>query len=531
MIENGNPMMGGGCCSMTEEQLEKYRVATELFVTGAIGVESLRAQGAESQLNTDINSQIGRINTKIAEAESATSAAISATTATISATTAANEATEATNAAIEQAERVNVELSGSVVTVTDKYGNESEIDLLDATNERVYINITTDVAGVSVEGLTINAYYNNAEQPSATATTDAQGKCYLDVPNNYRYRLVFPTITGCDPITDVTHIAHASQRIVDVEYKETVTPTIGEKVLIILQERKLQDYSRLANKIVTITFDGHSTDYTTDDNGMIKDVIIPFNTQYTVTFPTVEGYYIMGGIYTSNYLADKSSRSLIMNYYPFDSGVFIVDDENNRYNLQQWMDLEIPNDKAVAIMIATTSLYDNGGVFGIGIDYTVERNYARAGVKTIFMSANRLLTNIPADGSTPTSEYYYDGNTAMMIAKMEMMDNGYTSEAINAVESNSITVGGIVITGFLGSVGQFVVLKGLISQIDNILDVVRPNSTYRLRDYMGWPKWTMAQAGTNQQYTYINTISSRNKDVPQQTSWATYCNAFPFFKF
>ena len=235
-----------------------------------ISAETARAQGVEAQLNTDINTQTGRINTaindletakteKIAEMDAEKVAAETATAAAIVATQNADAATQATQTAIAQAERVNavldpetnvvtitdkdgnensvdltnktdVTLSGSTVIITDRVGNESEIDLLDATNERVYINISTNKPNMSVTNITVNVYYNKPNPlpsgvtPDVQVTTNENGQCYVDVPNDYHYRLVFPTLQGCDPITDVTHIAHASQRIIDVEYEETITP-------------------------------------------------------------------------------------------------------------------------------------------------------------------------------------------------------------------------------------------------------------------------------------------------------------------
>lgn len=118
------------------------------------------------------------------------------------------------------ASKADINLNGSVITVTNNAGVSRSIDLLDATNERVQIVVTTDVAGVIVSGLVINVYYNGASTPTTTVTTDANGMAVLSVPNGYQYRLVFPSIEGCETPSDVVHTASVSQRSVEVEYVE-----------------------------------------------------------------------------------------------------------------------------------------------------------------------------------------------------------------------------------------------------------------------------------------------------------------------
>ena len=485
------------------------------------------------QLNTDINTQTGRINTalsdletakttKIAEMDAAKVAAETATTAAIVATQNADAATQATQTAIAQAERLNVELEGSVITVTDKDGNESEIDLLNATNERVRITVTTNKENQSVAGLGINVYYNGNEGiPDLTVTTDANGQCWFDAPRTYRYRIVFPTIAGCYPITDVTYQAHASERLVDVEYKETFIPTHGENVTIILQEKFGYDYIKIQNEVVTVTYNGQSTDYTTDSKGVIKGIIIPFNTRYTITYPKIEGYYIRGGAkYTVEYLAEKNSRSCIMNYYAFESGVFIVSDEGESYNMEEWVNSGLPNSKAVAIKIATTDLQDNGGVFAVDIDWI--RNTGYSGTqKAKFLQAEVLLTSIPENGTTIGSNLYFDGHTTCSLIKSECIDKAYTCYAIDIAKNYSLTVGGEPYQGFIGSKGQWEVLWSKIAEIDDILMTVRPDGQYTMSNY-AFEKWGSTQRSVAMTMTYTTTTATRSKT-------GTF-PIFPFFK-
>ena len=512
----------------TNIDLSDYYKKSE--VDTLVNTEKTRAQGVEQALQDEILGQTGAIQTAISNANTATAAANTAATAANNVNATLNTTTNVvtitdrtgTSKSIDLTNQTNVELEGSVVKITDKDGNEEEIDLLNATNERVRITVTTNKENQSVAGLGINVYYNGNEGiPDLTVTTDANGQCWFDAPRTYRYRIVFPTIAGCYPITDVTYQAHASERLVDVEYKETFIPTHGENVTIILQEKFGYDYIKIQNEVVTVTYNGQSTDYTTDSKGVIKGIIIPFNTRYTITYPKIEGYYIRGGAkYTVEYLAEKNSRSCIMNYYAFESGVFIVSDEGESYNMEEWVNSGLPNSKAVAIKIATTDLQDNGGVFAVDIDWI--RNTGYSGTqKAKFLQAEVLLTSIPENGTTIGSNLYFDGHTTCSLIKSECIDKAYTCYAIDIAKNYSLTVGGEPYQGFIGSKGQWEVLWSKIAEIDDILMTVRPDGQYTMSNY-AFEKWGSTQRSVAMTMTYTTTTATRSKT-------GTF-PIFPFFK-
>lgn len=482
----------------------------------AISAETERAQGVEAGLRTDITEQEGIIQTKIAEVDAAKAATIAATTAANtataatntaisnaeSATQAANTAAAATQAAIAQAERVNVELEGSTITVTDKEGNESSIDLLDATNERVYINVTTNKAEVSVEGIVINCYLNNDVDDPLQTTTNENGQCYLDIPNNYHYRLVFPTIAGCDPITDVTHIAHASERIVDVEYKETQDPYIktGEYCIVSLKKKYNGVSQPLEGKVVTITKSGESpVQYTTDSNGDVK-VDIPYGTEYTVTLPNVEDYYVIRNKYDYTFYASQSNRTVVVHYYHYDSGLFIVTSDGTPYSYDQWLIAEqeqrVTKEDAKLIMFATDILIGNNGVFAIDIDTYRNTNFNTSSYKKQWAnSGTYTFTDIPTNGSVVSADYYYDGYTASV--KIEAEATNVQSLSVPAASfclSQSREVGGVTLPGFLGSPGQWEIFWNHKAEAESLMNVVRPTQEGQTVYSIGtYEKWTSAQ--------------------------------------
>lgn len=76
------------------------------------------------------------------------------------------------NTAIEQAMKVNAELNGNVLTITNNYGVQKSINLTDS-DEHVTINMISNVEGVSLEGVVVNVYINNGATPLQYTTPNS----------------------------------------------------------------------------------------------------------------------------------------------------------------------------------------------------------------------------------------------------------------------------------------------------------------------------------------------------------------------
>lgn len=166
-----------------------------------------------------------------AEREKRVSEAISHTSsAAKTATDAADVATETAKKAMvatTEAERVNAELRGNVLVVTDRNGDVSTLDFEQwDLEERVNITMTTSVAGVSVKGVSVNVFLNDSSA-FTKYTTDADGKVSFTIPRGTMYRIAFQELNGCDPIPSLTYTAALRVRDINVEYK----PISDEKPL------------------------------------------------------------------------------------------------------------------------------------------------------------------------------------------------------------------------------------------------------------------------------------------------------------
>lgn len=173
---------------------------------------------------------------RVSEAISKTSSA--AKTATDAAAVATETAKKAMVATTE-AERVNAELRGNVLVVTDRNGDVSTLDFEQwDLEERVNITITTSVAGVSVKGVSVNVFLNNSSA-FTKYTTDADGKVSFAIPRGTMYRISFQELKGCDPLPSLTYTAALRVRDINVEYK----PVSDEKASVVVTIDKAEDGS------------------------------------------------------------------------------------------------------------------------------------------------------------------------------------------------------------------------------------------------------------------------------------------------
>jgi len=392
----------------------------------------------------------------------------------------------------------DINLNGSVITVTNNAGDTESIDVLASTDERVQIAVTTEVQGGAVSGLVVNAYFNNAETPTATVTLDANGMGSLRVPNGYKYRLVFPSIQGCKDVPDVVHTASVSQRSVEVEYFED-TISEGELVKVVLQQKVADVISNVADTTVSIAYDGVSTDYITDSLGQIS-IIIPYGKTYTVTAPHREGWYLHENRYIDTHTSNQTGRVVLFTYRQYESGLYIVASDGLEYTLEQWEAAvqagTVVNSDAMLIKVSTGELAQAGGVFAIDIDMVRERSY---GAKRAWASQNVLFNSIPKNGNSLSVNYYYDGLTASRRVQQEGDDRAIDTLASDQALSQSRTIAAgtpseRILPGFLGAVGQWKELWMNAAEVDDILLSVRPNGTY-LFSTLTEIKWTSTQNG------------------------------------
>ena len=206
----------------------------------------------------------------------------------------ANIAASNVNTAIEQAMKVNAELNGNVLTITNNYGVQKSINLTDS-DEHVTINMISNVEGVSLEGVVVNVYINNGATP-LQYTTPNSGQIEFTVTKGATYKVVFPDVRDCASINPVQYTASVGNRIIDAVYNKFVN--IPEHVKIILTKHDINgnvQYYQNAAVIVTIGKEDPVT-YNTDDNGVIE-LDVTYGSTYSIEVPKINDYYVQQNKY------------------------------------------------------------------------------------------------------------------------------------------------------------------------------------------------------------------------------------------
>lgn len=412
--------------------------------------------------------------------------------------------------AVSGAEKVNCELLGSVVRITDRTGLKRSIDL-QPTNERVQIEVSTLVSGVSVSGLVINVYYNDSMTIATTVTTDANGMAALTVPANYKYKLIFPDIAGCNPIPPVVHVASLSERSVEIEYTP-VAPTGGMQLTVYAATANATGQpgtTAIANMDFNVTMDGTTTVYTTGSDGKCL-ITIPYNKSVSIQAPIQQGYELRGSA-TRSFVANQSAKYVEFIYTPATAGLYIVTDDATEYTQEEFEDaLEaetVSASDAKLIKVVTNELTANGGVFYVSIDMLATRSGI---VSKKWANRYEQFYDIPLNGNSATANYYYDGKTASSRIQDEGDRQNNDTPAVDEALAKTFELTARTLHGFLGSTGQWAILWANRYIVDDLILLTRPSATYNFSSYTA-AKWTSTQNNANTAFNWTSSANFYNK--------------------
>ena len=389
-----------------------------------------------------------------------------------------------------------------------------------AGKEQVVVSITSSVEGVSVSGLTLYVYLNNAETP-IEATTDENGMATFRVDVGYKYRIVFPRIDGCEHITDVTHTASVAQRSVEVEYTDVKVMYENLTVRLVHFTSSYIEEDMTGN-IVKVTIDGEIKELLTNSAGTVT-VRIPIGKEYRIELPKIDGFYIRENKYVYNLTAEMSSRFILGHYTDFESGVFIICDNGMEYLFDDFKAKNIAPEDARMIKISTVSLANNSenddeyatSVFCISIDEIRQRVYP-----------SKMWNSGSLDFTSVDTGCHYNGYKNCQLLYNEGLAEAKDTPAIEYALQQKFVTSAKSYNGFLGSVYQWVALWNVREEIDEILDYTRPldgdgNFTHRILnvskkgyDFSSYTgnKWTSDQSHANNAYYFGSGVGSNIKN-------------------
>jgi hypothetical protein len=420
-----------------------------------------------------------------------------------------NEAIQAAKDATAGAEKVNAELNGNVLTVTNRQGTAKSVNLTDA-DEHVTVNVTTTLASVNVEGIILNVYINNGADPQQY-TTDSNGQAMFTVTKGSTYKVVFPYINGCAILNPVQHVAAVGNRIIDAVYTEETIKF--EHVTVRMQKANEDDVLQpWEGAPVHVTIGGKKTDYITDAQG-VASFDVKIGTTYTVAVDKVDGMYEQYDNYSRTRKAMADSYRFNYAYHYYESGAWLIDDEGKKWTWDAWEASGKDKTHLVFVCIKTFDTQRYGGDIYISIDLLA--NFAQIPNKQ-WANQNVQFQNIPLKGmDNSDTQYYkfaYNGLVATITIIAEGNERGIETPFCDYCHSRTVDCAGETWQGYGPTLEQW---KLAWANIDYVVDAVNlkfPELGVSVNNYKG-NKWTVTQGSATGSYFFGSAMYVINKNV------------------
>lgn len=475
----------------TRKQNENTRLEAE---TERVRQEAARetAEATRQNAETEREKADAEREKRVSEAISKTSSA--AKTATDAAAVATETAKKAMVATTE-AERVNAELRGNVLVVTDRNGDVSTLDFEQwDLEERVNITITTSVAGVSVKGVAVNVFLNGSSA-FTKYTTDADGKVSFTIPRGTMYRISFQELKGCDPLPSLTYTAALRVRDINVEYK----PISDEKASVVVtidkaENRKVSPFGGVAVTCAIANGDTITTE--TDSEGQVA-FRVPYNKKYKITAAQKDGYYAFRGVYEKNNVADIEEYNIYFHYYPVTSGVFILDATGAQYTADEWQAAGKTAEEAVLIKLVTQNLANGNNCFGFS-PAALQAGYPNKQ----WCTQNTQFNNIPLNGNNVKDALYYDGVKQSKLVREEAEERGLSIPLFTYAYEQTVDLADVQLHGFILTIGQMTEANVNKTLVDEVVKMLHGSNAKLFSSLFAQNKWTSTQVNATDAWAF-----------------------------
>lgn len=406
-----------------------------------------------------------------------------------------NKAIKAAEAATAGAETCNVTMQGSTISVTNRHGETKSVDVIN-TDEEVTVTIASSVDSIKVAGIKINVFLNNGKTPQ-TYTTNAEGKATFTIARGNYYQVTFPEYGNAQPIAPQGYTAVLGSRNINVEYLPYDEDSM-EKVIITATKYVDNVGTAWEGIPVIVTIDKKDTTYQTDTKGQVT-VFVPYKKEYTVVINDQDGYNVSFNKNSRTYTANVPQMLINYRFYQFKAGIFVVDANKNEYYIEDWVAAGKNADDAVAIKVADASLSINHGTFYIRTSDI--KNVSQLPLLAWCTQALQF-DSIALNGNNVKDANYYNGESSSYLIRQEAQERRLSVPAFDYAYSQTLTIGGEELHGFLMSVGQgylFLENGGNIRIVlETLYDETVATNFYNFM--MDKVKWVSAQNGKNFSY-------------------------------
>lgn len=412
-----------------------------------------------------------------------------------------NKAIKAAEAATAGAETCNVTMQGSTISVTNRHGETKSVDVIN-TDEEVTVTIASSVDSIKVAGIKINVFLNNGKTPQ-TYTTNAEGKATFTIARGNYYQVTFPEYGNAQPIAPQGYTAVLGSRNINVEYLPYDEDSM-EKVIITATKYVDNVGTAWEGIPVIVTIDKKDTTYQTDTKGQVT-VFVPYKKEYTVVINDQDGYNVSFNKNSRTYTANVPQMLINYRFYQFKAGIFVVDANKNEYYIEDWVAAGKNADDAVAIKVADASLSINHGTFYIRTSDI--KNVSQLPLLAWCTQALQF-DSIALNGNNVKDANYYNGESSSYLIRQEAQERRLSVPAFDYAYSQTLTIGGEELHGFLMSVGQgylFLENGGNIRIVlETLYDETVATNFYNFM--MDKVKWVSAQNGKNFSYVLSKNI-------------------------
>lgn len=430
---------------------------------------------------------------------SCTSAAKEANDAAATATAAADKA----NTAATEAEKVNVTLGGSVISVTNRDGVTKTVDVVN-TDETVNVTITSSVSSINVSGVKINVFINNGKTPQ-TYTTNSEGKVSFVVNRGNYYQITFTEYGNAQPIAPVGFTAVLATRNIDVEYKPYDEESM-ENVVVTVTKYTDGTGAAYEGVPVVVTVDRKNTTYNADSKGQVS-LYVPYGKEFTVNVENQDGYSVSLNRNTRTYTASVPQRLIDYKMYQFRAGIFIIDNNLNEYYLEEWQAAGKTAEEAVAIKVADANLTLNRGTFMIRISDMLAPT---ALPNKSWCTQNLQFDSIALNGNNTKDANYYNGESSSFLVRQEAVERSLSVPAFDYAYEQIFSIAGHELHGFLMSVGQDYVHIANIGIIKQVLTALYGEevATAYYNFVMNQRRWTSTQSSATYAWNYSSSAGN-----------------------
>lgn len=431
-----------------------------------------------------------------------TSAAKEANDAAATATAAADKA----NTAATEAEKVNVTLGGSVISVTNRDGVTKTVDVVN-TDETVNVTITSSVSSINVSGVKINVFINNGKTPQ-TYTTNSEGKVSFVVNRGNYYQITFTEYGNAQPIAPVGFTAVLATRNIDVEYKPYDEESM-ENVVVTVTKYTDGTGAAYEGVPVVVTVDHQNTTYNADSKGQVS-LYVPYGKEFTVNVENQDGYSVSLNRNTRTYTASVPQRLIDYKMYQFRAGIFVVDNNLNEYYLEEWQAAGKTAEEAVAIKVADANLTLNRGTFMIRISDMLAPT---ALPKKSWCTQNLQFDSIALNGNNTKDANYYNGESSSFLVRQEAVERSLSVPAFDYAYEQIFSIAGHELHGFLMSVGQDYVHIANIGIIKQVLTALYGEevATAYYNFVMNQRRWTSTQYNATNAWCFSSSAGALSK--------------------